>query len=161
MTDSTAPELAELAFPSQFLVWAARQWIRISNPGEPAARRLCEAFEQVGAPHALVSLDAALGTLATRARRRLDFRQASDTLLGRDERHLIEVIDALQAQPADRSRCACVGTAYGIVTDWVGTAHLSLLQPRLADLAMQLGSAGLRVRCEAVRPHTNRTPPVH
>lgn len=151
MTNDAGAQLADLAFPSQFLVWAARQWIRISNPCEPAARRLCEAFGQIGAPQALASLDAVLGTLATRARRRLDFRPACDTRLGRDERHLLEVIDALQAQPADRSRCACVGAAYGIVTDWVGTAHLSLLQPRLAELAIQLGAAGLRVRCEATR----------
>jgi hypothetical protein len=156
MSIESAPQLADLTFPSQFLVWAARQWIYISNPGEPAARRLCDAFERVGAPHALVSLDAVLGVLATRAQRRLDFRLACDTVLGRDEHHLLEVIDALQAQPADRSTCTCVGVAYGIVTDWVGTAHLSLLQARLADLATQLSSAGLRVRCEAVRPHTNR-----
>lgn len=145
--------LAEFEFPSQFLVWAAREWIRISDPAEPAARRLCEAFQRVGAPQALASLDGVLGMLATRARRRLDFRPACDTLLGRDEHHLIEVIDALQAQPADRARCACVGAAYGIVTDWVGAAHLSLLQSRLAELAMQLGAAGLRVRCDARERH--------
>jgi hypothetical protein len=142
------PRLADLAFPAQFLVWAARQWIRINDPDEPAAWRLCEAFEQVGAPQALGSLDAVLGTLATRARRRLDFRPAGDTVLGSDEQQLVEVIDALQAQPADRRRCACAGAARGIVMDWVGDGNLPLLQARLAELAMQLGAAGLRVRCE-------------
>jgi hypothetical protein len=143
------PRLADFAFPTQFLVWAARQWILIADPDEPAARRLCDAFVRVGAPQALASLDAVLGTLATRARRRLDFRPSGDTSLGSDEQHLVEVIDALQAQPADRRRCACAGAARGIVTDWVGDVNLPLLQARLAELAMQLGAAGLRVSCAA------------
>jgi hypothetical protein len=147
-------QLTDFGFPSQFLVWAARQWIRISDPEEPAARRLCDAFEQAGAPQALASLDAVLGILATRARRRLDFRPTCDMVVGRDEHHLIEVIDALQAQPADRLRCACVGVAQDIVVDWVGPERLSLLQASLAELAMQLGAAGLRVRCDT----TSRRP---
>lgn len=131
---------------------------QLGDPGEPAAWRLCEAFKHVRAPHALASLDAVLGMLATRARWRLDFRPVCDTRLGRDEHHLIEVIDALQTQPADRSRCACVGAAYRTVTDWVGVAHVSLLQLRLAELAMQLGAAGLRVRCDAMRRLSIRAP---
>lgn len=157
----TPPRLADFAFPVQFLVWAARQWIRINDPEEPAARRLCEAFEQVGAPQALASLDSVLGTLATRARRRLDFRPAGDTVLGSDEERLVEVIDALQAQPADRGRCACVGASRHIVADWVGPADLNLLQARLAELAMQLGAAGLRVRCETTPLSTLPRPHLH
>jgi hypothetical protein len=156
-----AAHLVDLAFATQFLVWAARQWIRIRDPNEHAARRLREAFEHAGAPEALTSLDAVLGLLATRAQRRLDFRHACDTVLGRDEQHLIEAIDALQAQPADPLRCACVGTARDIVVDWVGPEHRLLLQARLAELAMQLGAAGLRVHCEGTPLHPNADLSLH
>lgn len=130
-------------------MWAARQWIRIADVDTDvlAARRLGVAFRHVGAPQGLASLDAVLGLLATSARRPLDFRQTADVAIGRDERGLIEVIDSLQAQPADRQLCACAGAACEIVTDWVGHARLPLLQAQLAELAMELGAAGLRVSC--------------
>jgi hypothetical protein len=150
--------LADLGFPAQFLVWAARQWIHLADPDEPAAHRLGDAFERIGAPRALVSLDAVLGALASGARRRLDFRALGDTTLGEDEHALVEVIDSLQAQPADRATCACVGMARAIVADWVGPAGLSPLQARLADLAMQLGAAGLRVSCLRSAAVTARGP---
>ena len=145
--------LAELSFPSQFVVWAARQWIRIRDPGEPDAQRLCDAFERVGALQALASLDGVLGLLATSARRRLDFRSRCDIVLGHDEYHLIQVIDALQLEPVDPVQCESGVVANQIVTDWVRRSHWLQLQAHLAELAVRLGAAGLWVRCRlADRP---------
>ena len=90
--------LAELSFPSQFVVWAARQWIRIRDPGEPDAQRLCDAF---------------------------------------------------QTQPVDPVQCECGVIANQIMRDWVEPSHQLPLQARLAELAMQLGAAGLWVRCQS------------
>lgn len=141
--------LAEFSFPSQFVVRAARQWIRIRDPGEPEAQRLCDAFERVGALQALASLDGVLGLLATSARRRLDFRSRCDIGLGRDEYFLIQVIDALQLEPVDPLQCECGAVANQIMRDWVEPSHQLPLQARLAELAMQLGAAGLWVRCQS------------
>jgi hypothetical protein len=147
MTRAGTPRLADLGFAARFLVWAARQWIRIDHVDQPTARRLSEAFERLGARDALAALDAVLGRLAHCARRRLDFRAGGDLTLGRDEHGLIEVIDSLQAQPADRSLCRCQGVAADIVASWVAEEHHRAMQAQLAELAMALGSAGLRVSC--------------
>ncbi len=153
MTRGDTLRLADLGFAAQFLIWAARQWIRVRHANAPAARRLGEAFARLGAPDALSALDAVLGRLARCARRPLDFRAGGDLTLGRDERDLIEVIDALQAQPAERSLCRCQGVAAEIVASWVAEQHRSALQAQLAELAMALGSAGLRVSCALREAH--------
>ncbi len=147
MTSAAGRRLEELGFAAQFVVWAARQWVRAGSADPYAAKRLQEAFRQVGAPEALVALDRVLGVIASGARRRLDFRNSADVTLGRDEHGLIEVLDALQARPADRRLCACDGRARQIVASWVPPRELRTLQAALAELAVSLGSVGLRVTC--------------
>jgi hypothetical protein len=161
MTRNGTVRLADVGFAAQLLVWAARQWIRIDHPCAPAARRLGEAFARLGASDALAALDAVLGRLARWACRSLDFRAGGDLTLGRDEQGLIDVIDALQAQPADRSLCRCQGVAADIVASWVAEEHRPAMQAQLAELAMALGSAGLRVSCAAREAHGSHSQCIH
>jgi hypothetical protein len=139
--------LADLAFPGQLLVWAARQWIRIRDPNEVSALRLVEAFERVGAPRALAHLDAALGLLVRRARRSLDFRGPGDLALGEDEHRLIMVLENLQHLVSTGHPCECAQEANGIVSDWVAPYACGTLQQHLDALAAEFAAAGLRLAC--------------
>jgi hypothetical protein len=147
--------LADLSFPGQLLVWAARQWIRIRDPNERSALRLAEAFERVGAPRALAHLDAALGLLATRARRGLDFRGPGDLELGEDEHRLVRVLETRQPLMSSGHDCDCARRADGIVRDWVAPAACGALQRHLDGLAAEFAAAGLRLTCAKA---TSRVP---
>ncbi|MCC6170860.1 MAG: hypothetical protein IT481_02405 [Gammaproteobacteria bacterium] len=137
--------LAELGFASQFVVWAARQWIHLRDARGNAARRLADAFEAARAPRALDALDAVLATLACHARRRLDFRAAGEVIVGRDERALLELLGAMQAPRDDLpDATVCDEHAAALVAlGWTGDVVARRLAPRLADLAGELAAAGL------------------
>ncbi|MCP5327251.1 MAG: hypothetical protein H7A15_01130 [Sinobacteraceae bacterium] len=137
--------LAELGFAAQFIVWAARQWIQLGDPCGNTARRLADAFDAARAPRALGALDAVLAMLASHARRRLDFRTAGDIVVGRDERALLELLGAIQAQRDDLGdgRVSEDRAATVVALGWTGDVAARRLAPRLADLAGELAAAGL------------------
>jgi hypothetical protein len=153
-------QLADLGFPGQMLVWAARQWIRIRDPNARDARRLAEAFERLGAPRALVHLDAVLGLLATRARRSLDFRGPGDLALGEDEHRLLELLESRQPFASAAHPGACAARADGVFDDWVTPSARDDLRRHLDGLAAEFAAAGLRLTCarSSSQSRAQRTP---
>jgi len=133
--EDPANAIASLAFPEQFLVWAARLWVAKLKEPMAALPSLHAGFQMAGVPDSLLGLDAVLGAVAESALRPLDVRCLKCRSLGADEALLLRAVSLAQHNRFVESA--------RIIAEWLPPMEARIAHRHLRALASEFLEADL------------------